>query len=107
MSIKPIDFQVMMPRTIDAAKATNDLVQRNILNQQQQASVTRQKSEDELRQVYSRDQAQNVVISEKQREKQEKGENKDKSEEKSDEKQENATNKLNNTLNTSTIDIKI
>ncbi len=107
MSIKPIDFQVMMPRTVDAAKATSDVAQRNILHQEQQAYVTRQKSEDELRQVYSHDQTHNVRISEKQRDNQEKGQKKDKSKEKPGEKKENSSNKLNNKLNTSTIDIKI
>jgi len=97
----------MIPRTVDAAKATSDVAQRNMVNQQQQAYVTRQKSEDELRQVYSHDKAHNVAIKEKQKENQEKDQKKEKSEEKNQEKKENSSNKLNNIWNASTIDIKI
>jgi len=107
MSIKPIDFQVVIPRTVDAAKTSSDLVQKNIVNQQQQAFIIRQKSEDELRQVYSHDQTHGVKINEKQNENRQRGQKKEKDKEKSGNRKENSTNKLNNTLNTSTIDIKI
>lgn len=68
MSIKPVDFQVLIPRSMEAAKMTNDEVQRNQLNQQQQAHATQHKAEDSVKLVYSRDRAQNAKITEKQNE---------------------------------------
>ncbi len=108
MAIKPVDFQVMIPRTMEAAKISNDITQRNLAAQQQQASAMQHKSEDSLKQVYSRNQAQDVHISEKQKENS-KGRGKRKRGDQTgaggdDEKN---RNRLTDEIKTSTIDIKI
>lgn len=66
MSIKPVDFQIILPKTVEVAKISTDQAQRNLMAQKQQAEATLQRAEDSLKQVYSRAQPQNVVISDKQ-----------------------------------------
>lgn len=68
MPVKPIDFQIMVPRAMDAAKISNDEAHRNQALLQQQAAATQHKADDTLKTVYSRSQAQNVRIAEKQKE---------------------------------------
>ncbi len=106
MPIKPIDFQIMVPRTMDAAKITNDEAHKNQALLQQQATATQHKADNTLKTVYSRSQAQNVRITEKQRDA---GQNKKK---KKDGQEREATaddsgNKPARPIRTSTIDIKI
>ncbi len=107
MSVKPVDFQVMIPRTIDAAKVRSDELQKYHTLAQQQAAALNDKAEDTLKQVYSRAETQEARINEKQKEnsqqngKSKKGDkNKDTSDGKGDSRQGKA-------LRTSTIDIKI
>ena len=69
MSIKPIDFQVMLPKTPEVSKIHNDQAQRNIAAQQSQASTVQNRAENNLKQVYSKDKSQQAAI----RKKQEKG----------------------------------
>ena len=107
MSIKPVDFQVMIPRTMDAAKISNDENQRNISAKQQQILATQHKAEDSLKQVYSRAQAQNPHITEKQKENRQNSKKKRKEGYHSDKSAENNGRSLNNDSITSTIDIKI
>ncbi len=107
MPIKPVDFQVMIPRTLDAAKVSNDLAQKNHLLQQQQAAATQHKAEDSLRQVYSRSQAEHAHITEKQRENRRNDREKKKKGQTGQESDENENNRLNKEYKTSTIDIKI
>ena len=107
MSIKPVDFQVMIPRTMEAAKISNDEAQRNLTTQQQQTSSTQRKVEDSLKQVYSRAQAQNARIAQKQKENR-KNDGKSKKEgHHSNDSEENSRNILSNEIKISTIDIKI
>lgn len=107
MSIKPVDFQVMIPRTTEAAKVSNDQTQRNLVNQQQQASATQHRAEDSLKQVYSRTQAQNARITEKQKENSKNDGKRKKEGNKSDENKDNGHSRLKHEIGTSTIDIKI
>jgi hypothetical protein len=73
MAIKPVDFQVMIPRTMEASKISNDELQRNQSLQYQLAAAGQQEAEDSLKQVVSRPQAQNVRIAEKQSERRQGG----------------------------------
>lgn len=107
MSIKPVDFQVMLPRTMEAAKVSNDMTQRHITAQQQQVSATLHKAEDSLKQVYSRMEAQDVRIAEKQKENRQKDGKKKKDGSHSGESGNNGNSSLNNDIKTSTIDIKV
>ena len=107
MSIKPVDFQVMIPRTLEAAKVSHDEIQKNLANQQQQTSATQHKAENSLKQVNARAQADHVYITEKQKENR-KNSKKDKKEgNKSIEMKGNDHSKLKHEMANSTIDIKI
>lgn len=107
MSIKPVDFQVMIPRTMEASKVSNDMTQKNMSAQQQQASAIRQRAEGSLKQVYSRTQAQNARISEKQKDNR-KNDGKDKKNRNKGNKNEgNEKNDSKHEMITGTIDIKI
>lgn len=70
MSIKPIDFQVMLPKTPEVSKLHNDQTQRNIAAQQAQAETVQSKAENSMRQVYSKDKSQHATIQEKQEKRQ-------------------------------------
>ena len=105
MSIKPVDFQVLIPRTMEASKTSNDEAQKNLATQQQQASSMQHKVDSSLNQVYSRSKSQNARINEKQKENSKDKEQKKKnSRDKADDKDEKSLNKG---IQTSTIDIKI
>ena len=107
MAIKPVDFQIMIPRTMEAAKASNDINHRNMTAQQQQAAATQHRAEDSLKQVYSRTQPQSAHINEKQKENGKKDGKGKKSGSKSDSSEDNDHSRSNNEGMTSTIDIKI
>ncbi|MDP4093827.1 MAG: hypothetical protein Q8920_10745 [Bacillota bacterium] len=66
MSVKPIDFQIMIPRTTEVARISNDEQQRNLALHQQQNSMMQQKVESTLTQVQSQEKAQEARIKEKQ-----------------------------------------
>lgn len=68
MSIKPIDFQVTVPRTADASKMSSDENQRSVIAHQQAASSVKDKVDKDLRQVEQKNTAQNIEIKEKNRE---------------------------------------
>jgi hypothetical protein len=106
MAIKPIDMQVMVPRTMEAAKISNDINQKNTMAQQQQATATQHRAEDSLRQVYSRTQAQNARINERQKENGKK-EGKGKKSGGRDGNDEERKSLLEKEIKSSTIDIKI
>jgi len=108
LPIKPVDFQVMIPRTLEAAKVSNDIAQKNHLLQQQLAAATQHRAEDSLRQVYSRSNAEQVRITDKQRENS--GNDREKKKKKGQSGKQSGqieNNGLNKEIKTSTIDIKI
>lgn len=107
MPIKPIDFQVTIPRTLDAAKAVSDAMQRNQGLQQQQASSINRDAEESLKQVYARSEAEQARIMEKQRERQQREDEKEKDGRNPDEKEKQENRRLKKDLSTSTIDIRI
>lgn len=108
LPIKPIDYQVMIPRTLEAAKVSNDAAQKYQLIQQHQAEVTRNKAEDSLRQVYSRSNAEQVRITDKQKDERQNDQNKKNDDNKKKNRNNTADKRsLNNIRKTSTIDIRI
>ena len=108
MSVKPVDFQVMIPRTIDAAKMRSDELQKNLALTQQQAAAMQDKAEDTLKQVYSRSQTQEARINEKQREeRRQQNEKKKKGGSEGRASDGKDARKPGNAIRTSTIDIKI
>lgn len=106
MPIKPIDFQIMVPRAMDAAKISNDEAHRNQALLQQQAAATQHKADDTLKTVYSRSQAQNVRITEKQKDDRQNGKKRRDGQE-SEEKKGNGKIEHVREIKTCTIDIKI
>lgn len=107
MSIKPVDYQVMLPRTMEAAKISNDEAQRNFTVNRQHVAATQHKAEDSLKQVYSRAQAQNARITDKQKETRQNNGKKRKGKGSSDSTEENSADRLNNSIKISTIDIRV
>jgi hypothetical protein len=103
MSIKPVDLQVLIPRTMEASKVSNDEAQKNLATQQQQASSMQHKVDSSLNQVYSRNKPQNARINEKQKDNS-KGKDQKRKKDKADDEDEKSLNKG---IQTSTIDIKI
>ena len=107
MSVKPVDFQVMIPRTIDAAKVRSDELQKNHTLAQQQAAALNEKAEGSLKQVYSRSETQEARINEKQKENSQQNEKRKKGDKNKDKSDDMDGNKQGKAIRTSTIDIKI
>ena len=78
MSIKPVDFQIIIPRTSEVSKLNSEELSRQLSVQQHQAQLVQQKSEISTKQVYSQEKAYEVAIREKQ-ERNRKGNKKDSS----------------------------
>ena len=66
VSIKPIDFQVSVPRTLEASKVNSDQIQKNMSSQQLQAIQTRIKSEQKSRLIQKSDNLDKLAIRERQ-----------------------------------------
>lgn len=110
MAITPADFQVMIPRTTEAARMSSDMTQKNVMIQQQQTQATQNRAESSLKQVYSREQAQGARISEKQQESRkngQRGKNRGDSQDGEEPKHENGRTGVGTERITTTIDIKI
>lgn len=101
MSIKPIDFQVQIPKTNEVAKIQSESRHKNELIEQQQAAINRQTAQDSVNLVHSRDNAQQARINERQNSKEKK--------EKGNKKKNNNNNGKSSVKEekTSTIDIRI
>ena len=93
MSVKPIDFQVMFPKTSELSKTYNDESNKNQAIHQQQATSNRERIDNSLKQVVARENVQHGRVSEKQ--------------EKENTKQNDKKKKQKNMRSTPTIDIKI
>lgn len=106
MAIKPVDFQVMIPRTMEASKINNDESQRNQSLQHQLAAAGQQKAQDSLKQVVSKHQAENVRITEKQNDRRQNREKKKKQGQNPSEDNKRKE-RLNKETGSSIIDIKI
>lgn len=102
MSIKPVDFQMLIPKTMEVSKISSDEAQRNAALVQQQAALTQHRAESSLKQVYAREKPHDVRITEKQKE-----EGKEERDREKKKKDKDGKKILNNGIQTSTIDIKI
>ncbi len=101
MSIKPVDFQVMLPRTGEVSKIRTDEQNKNHALQQQSTSLVQHEADDSLRLVHSQEGVQQAKIKDKQeKEKNREGKKKNKG---------NYNNKkeTDQDIKYSTIDIKI
>ncbi|EGD46001.1 hypothetical protein Cpap_0607 [Ruminiclostridium papyrosolvens DSM 2782] len=66
MSIKPIDFQMVVPKTSEVSKIYNDDVNKNQAIHQQQQTAGQTKIDNKLKQVVNRENVQNDRVKEKQ-----------------------------------------
>ena len=66
--MKPIDFQVTIPRTMDASKMQNELHQRNYINQQHTSYLVQKQGEESTRKINSVNKSFEGKIKEKQEE---------------------------------------
>lgn len=100
MAIKPIDFQVQIPKTNEVSKIQSEARQKNEMIEQQQSLINRQNAQDSVNLVHSKDNAQQAKINEKQ--------NKDSMEKKGKgNKKRNNNNNSNKEEQTSVIDIRL
>ncbi|NLL06686.1 MAG: hypothetical protein GX270_13080 [Clostridiaceae bacterium] len=67
MTIKPIDFQVQIPKTNEISKIQSDERHKNELVQQQQSASAQQKAQDSVNIVHSQEKTQQAKINEKQK----------------------------------------
>jgi len=65
MGIKPIDYQMMVPKTSETVKIQNELNQKGYINQSQIAMNNRHEIERSLEKVNSTDKTDKAVIREK------------------------------------------
>jgi len=66
MSIRPVDFQMVIPKSSELSRINNDEQNKNYVIQQQQGNIIQDKAENTLKQVYSQDKAQEARIRERQ-----------------------------------------
>lgn len=95
MSIKPMDFQVLYPKTTEVSKTYTDEANKYQAGHQQQAEANRDRIDHNLKQVVARENVQHGRVHERQP----KDNNKDSQNEKKKQKKNNE--------NTSKIDIRI
>jgi hypothetical protein len=66
MSIKPIDYQVVVPKTSEVSQVQSGEHQKSAVFQQQQVSSMQSKIDSSLKQVYSQEKLYDVKIRDKQ-----------------------------------------
>lgn len=66
MSIKPMDFQVLYPKTTELSKTYNDEANKNQAVHQQQAETNRDRIDQSLKQVVARENVRHGRVNEKQ-----------------------------------------
>ncbi len=66
MSIKPMDFQVMFPKTSELSKTYNDEANKSQVIHQQQADQNRERIDNSMKQVVARENVQQGRVNEKQ-----------------------------------------
>lgn len=105
MSIKPVDFQLSVPRALEVSKIREEHQQKDLSQQQNQIQHTNQSAEKSYRQVQKDNKAENLQIQEKNENK-----NKNKKENKnSNDSSENTEEKKKNNeeKKTCTFDVRI
>lgn len=66
MSIRPMDFQVLFPKTTELSKIQNEEANKNQAILQQQAETNRDRIDHTLKQVVARENVQHGRVNEKQ-----------------------------------------
>ncbi len=78
MTIRPIDFQISVPRTTEISKINAEDNQRNIAAQQQQATSTQLKADNSVKLVHTQEKTQEALIREKEEKERQEREKKNK-----------------------------
>lgn len=109
MSIKPIDFQVSVPKTTEFSRIQNEEQQKYALQKQQALVTTQHKVEDQLRQVYSQDKINEVRIrlDEKRKDERQRNESKNKKNNQDKNNQSKESNEKGKEFGAGKIDIRI
>jgi len=66
MSIRPLDFQILIPKSQEVSKIQNEIAEKNGIMQQAQLTTFKNQTENKMKQVQKKDKAWNVSITEKQ-----------------------------------------
>lgn len=67
MFIRPVDYQILMPKANEIAKVQNSEAQKQVGQIAQQVESTDQRTEQDVRSVHSQSEAQKTVITEKEK----------------------------------------
>ncbi len=103
MSIRPVDFQIMLPKTAEVSKINSDEQQRSQIMQQQQNANLQHKVDNSIKQVHSQDNVQEAMI----REKRERERDNQKKQDKRKKGNYNNKKETDDGIQTSTIDIRL
>jgi len=101
MSIKPVEFQVMIPKTSEVSKINQDEKHKSHIIQQEQNLDIKNKTQSDLRQVNKKEKVNNMTVEDSLKKDQEK-----KKKDKKDKKNPNDPNDSND-IYSSKIDIRI
>lgn len=85
MAIGPVDFQPIMSKVNEVARLQNEQQQRVLGHEQQQAEASIRQADQNTKSVHAQDQANKVVITDKQKERDGGGQQKQKQESESNE----------------------
>ncbi|NLU51815.1 MAG: hypothetical protein GXX10_02990 [Clostridiaceae bacterium] len=67
MFIRPVDYQILMPKVNEIAKVQNNEMQKQVGNIAQQVESTDQRTEEDVKTVHSQSEAQKTVITEREK----------------------------------------
>lgn len=107
MSVKPIDYQVMLPRTTEISRLRDSETHKNQVIAQHQATASEKKADGNIKQVNARKQAEQAAIKEKQREESSKKNNKEEKDNHSEGKIKSIKTQKNTVSKMGSIDIRI
>ena len=88
MSIRPVDFQIMMPKVNEVGRVQSEQQQRQVGHEQHQVDSSVRQADHNTKSVHSQDEANKAVINEKQKDR-----NKKKSQKRPDEEEDKLENK--------------
>jgi hypothetical protein len=106
MSIKPIHYQLSVPKAMEVAKTRSDEQIKELSQQQNQAAAIQHQAEDSIKHVHKKDEAEEARIREKQ-EREEQSEKKHQSNNSDNEKKDKSSPKNVETKKNSSFDVKI
>lgn len=104
MAIRPVDYQILMPKVNEAAKIQSDLQQKSVSHAQQQAESSVKQAEKDTKRVHTQSETQKTIITDEERRK---GSEQEQSKKKKSKKEDTAEVKTQLPHERHTIDIRI